>query len=94
MAELTLTSEQWPATRILTTRLLRALDYLPDALRRQRMAAMASVMYTLLADHERQVDEHREAVRGALSEAEARDNIVAMIVGLLTAPMPALVQPR
>ena len=94
MAELTLTAEQWPATRILTTRLLRALDYLPEALRRQRMAAMASVMYTLLADHERHVEEHRDAVRGALSEAEARDNIVAMVVGLLTAPMPALIEPR
>ncbi len=92
MAELTLTAEQWPATRILTTRLLRALDHLPEALRRQRMAAMASVMYTLLADHERHVDEHRDVVRGALSEAEARDNIVAMVVGLLTAPMPALVE--
>ncbi|WP_208103617.1 TetR family transcriptional regulator [Mycolicibacterium sp. CBMA 226] len=94
MAELTLTAEQWPATRILTTRLLRALDYLPEVLRRQRMAAMASVMYTLLADHERHVDEHRDAVRGALSEAEARDNIIAMVVGLLTAPMPALVERR
>jgi len=52
------------------------------------------VMFTLLADHERQVDEQRDAPRGALSEAEARDNIVAMVVGLLTAPMPALVGPQ
>lgn len=91
MAELTLTAEQWPATRILTSRMLRALEHLPDALRHQRMAAMASVMFTLLADHERQVDEQRDAPRGALSEAEARDNIVAMVVGLLTAPMPSVV---
>ncbi len=94
MAELTVTAEQWPATRILTTRLLRALDYLPEALRRQRMAAMASVMYTLLADHERHVHGHRDVVCGALTEAEARGNIVAMVVGLLTAPVPALVQHR
>lgn len=94
MAELTVTAEQWPATRILTARLLRALDYLPEALRRQRMAAMASVMYTLLADHERHVHGHRDVVRGALTEAEARGNIVAMVVGLLTAPVPALVQHR
>ncbi|WP_162460443.1 MULTISPECIES: TetR family transcriptional regulator [unclassified Mycolicibacterium] len=85
MAELALTADQWPATRILTTRMLRALDYLPEAVRRQRLAAMASVMFALLADHERLLDEHRDTA--TLSEAEARENIISMVVGLLTAPM-------
>lgn len=76
--------DQWPATRILTGRILRALDRLPEAVRHQRLASMASVMFTLLADHERQADDR---CPGVLSEATARANIISMVVGLLTAPL-------
>ncbi|MGH3722871.1 MAG: TetR family transcriptional regulator [Mycobacterium sp.] len=72
--------EQWPATRVLTAQLYRALCHLPETLRNQRLAAMASVAFTLLADHERHVSE------GSASDTEARGNIISMVVGLLTAP--------
>ncbi|MDR3663055.1 MAG: TetR family transcriptional regulator [Mycobacterium sp.] len=81
MADRAFAAEQWPATRVLTGRLLRALDHLPEAVRHQRLSSMASVMFTLLADHE------RRAALGVMSEADARANIVSMVVGLLTAPM-------
>ena len=81
MADRAFAAEQWPATRILSRRLLRALDHLPEAVRHQRLASMASVMFTRLADDERQAD------LGVMSEADARTNIVSMVVGLLTAPM-------
>ncbi|MCX8560575.1 TetR family transcriptional regulator [Mycolicibacterium mucogenicum] len=84
MADLTFAGDQWPATRVLTGRILRALGHLPEAVRHQRLSSMASVMFTLLADHERQADGPR---RGGMTEADARANILSMVVGLLTAPM-------
>lgn len=75
--------DQWPATRVLTARLYRALGHLPEALRNRRLEAMASVAFTLLADHERQVS------AGSVSDSNAQENIISMVVGLLAAASSA-----
>lgn len=67
-----------PAVRIIVGRLDRALD-LPPPTRRQRLAAMATVLFALLADLER--------AEPTVPDAAARvGGIVDMLVGLLTAP--------
>jgi AcrR family transcriptional regulator len=68
-----LSAEHWPATQIVTARLHRALAPLPPDTRRQRLSSMATVMFALLADHERS---------GA---TPTRDDVIDMLVGLLTA---------
>lgn len=67
-----------PAVRIIVGRLDRALD-LPPQTRRQRLAAMATVLFALLADLER--------AEPAQPDAGAQvSGIVDMLVGLLAAP--------
>lgn len=66
-----------PAVRIIVGRLDRALD-LPPQTRRQRLAAMATVLFALLADLER-------AEPTAPDAAAQVSGIVDMLVGLLTA---------
>lgn len=73
--------QEWQATRILLARLGRALDVLPPGLRARRLRAMASAEFALLADRERQL----EAGEAALEA----DDLVAMLVALVTAPVPA-----
>ena len=71
-----LADDRWPATRIITTRLEQSLGPLPHAVRRQRLAAMVTAMFALIADAER---------RGELASRATRDGVVDMLVGLLTA---------
>ncbi|WP_067533535.1 TetR family transcriptional regulator [Nocardia crassostreae] len=73
----------WPATRILIDRIYRAMPQLSPALRRYRLTAMSTAMFALLADYERQ------PFGTAAERIELQDNIIAMIVGMLTQPAPA-----
>lgn len=83
VVEMPLTDDRWPATRTVTVRLDRALgEDLPFAVRRQRLAAMTTVMFALLADAER---------RGEPGLAATEAAIVDMLVGLVTAPVGAAV---
>lgn len=64
-------------TRLIVNRLARLLDPLPPAVRAERLRAMATAMFALLADYERAVES---------GSAAAPPDVVAMLVGLLTAP--------
>lgn len=66
------------AVRIITARLQRALADLPAELREHRLRALATAMFALLADHERD--------RPPTDSTRPADDIVDMLVGLLTAP--------
>lgn len=65
------------AVRIITTRIDRALPELPAEVRARRLRALASAMFALLADYER--ERHSRSGRAAI------DDIVDMLVGLLIA---------
>lgn len=73
--------KRWAATRVLVARLYRAMPDSTPAQRRYRLQAMTTVMFALLADYERQ------DLPTAAERADARDSIIAMIVGLLTEPV-------
>lgn len=75
--------KRWHATRVLIDRLYRVMPELTPALRRYRLRAMSTVMFALLADYERQNP------RTAAERIDVQDNIIAMLVGLLTEPVPA-----
>ena len=83
IAELPLTAgEHSSATRLVLHRLRRTLPAaLPRALHDGRLRAMSTVMFALLADHER--DRERGGHGGPSSTVE---DIVDMLVGLLLAP--------
>lgn len=78
-----LSVERWPAIRIAMSRLHRALAPMPDRLRRRRITSMATAMFALLADHERADGELPDP------DPSAADDLVAMLVGMLTAPIPS-----
>ena len=67
---------RWPATRIVTGHLDRALTSLPGSRRRQRITAMSTALFALAADRERDGAQGRPQV--------SEDDLVAMLVGLLT----------
>ncbi|MEC3917029.1 TetR family transcriptional regulator [Nocardia sp. CDC160] len=73
--------KRWHATRVIVARLYRAMPDLTPALRRYRLLAMSTVMFALLADYERQ------ELSTAAERNDVQDNIIAMIVGLLTEPV-------
>lgn len=73
-----------PAVRIIMTRLQRRLDEYPERLVTRRLMAMATTMFALLADLERDVRARRVKARD-LSAME--EETVDMLVGLLTAPV-------
>ncbi len=73
-------SLQWPTLRIVMTRLHRALTHLPASMRHARLSAMASVSFTLLADHEQQTQQPSTE-----TGSTSTDDIISMLVGLLTA---------
>lgn len=81
-----LNEKRWHTTRVLVARLYHALAELTPAQRRYRLQAMTTVMFALLADYERfaQPDEGERN--------DARDSILAMIVGLLSEPVRAVDQ--
>jgi AcrR family transcriptional regulator len=72
-----LTDDRRPATRIISGRLDRSLGHLPTAVRHRRLNAMATTMFALLADAER---------RGELGQDSIREEVIDLLVGLLTAP--------
>ena len=73
------------AVRIITSRLSRCLAEQPARLRRVRLEAMASTMFALLADLERA--KAAGARMTATATRMAGQQIVDMLVGLLTAPV-------
>ncbi|NNH70668.1 TetR/AcrR family transcriptional regulator [Nocardia uniformis] len=76
--------ERWPATKMTVQRLHRSLTDFPAALRAQRLRAMSTVMFALLADYER-----RRFSGASHGLPDVEDDILAMLTGLLTAPDPA-----
>lgn len=75
-----------PAVRIIMSRLERALDELPRPVRQARLEALATGMFSFLADHERAVESGR--VDPAAHDLAAA-NIVDMLVAIVTAPPSA-----
>ncbi|MFT8180606.1 TetR family transcriptional regulator [Mycobacteroides chelonae] len=83
IAKARLDHNDWPATKIITARLDKALAPLPIDIRKLRIRALATALFSLLADHERSAESH------AISpgqKAEAESEIITMLTGLLTAP--------
>ncbi|WP_218025255.1 TetR family transcriptional regulator [Nocardia jejuensis] len=76
-----LNEPRWHGTRALVARLFKTLPHRSPALKRYRMQAMTTVMFALLADYERQ------EFTGETDRKAVQDNIVAMLVGLLTEPV-------
>ncbi|WP_162958142.1 TetR family transcriptional regulator [Nocardia yunnanensis] len=76
-----LREKRWHATRVIVTRLYKALPDLSPALRTYRLRAMSTVIFALLADYERQ------ELHTADERKDVQDTILAMIVGLLTEPV-------
>lgn len=80
IAAVDLGPDHWPAVQILTVRLQRAVAAqtgLPPEAVRRRLASMASVLFALLADAER--------ARGRRTDRRVVDEVLTMVVGLLTA---------
>ncbi|MEV6767525.1 TetR family transcriptional regulator [Nocardia sp. NPDC051030] len=73
--------KRWHATRVLVARLFKAMPYGSPAIKRYRLQAMSTVMFALLADYERQ------EFGGETDRITVQDNILAMLVGLLTEPV-------
>lgn len=71
--------QHWPGSKIVVSRLGRALADHSPAVRRRRIESMATVMFALMADQERHADGH------GLADPATLDDIVTMLVGLLTA---------
>ncbi len=63
-------------------RLARALPRFTPGMRQHRLTSLSTVLFALLADYERQ-----RITDGDPGRREIEDNIVAMIVGLLTEPV-------
>lgn len=72
--------DHWPTTRMITARLGKALRHLPTTSRRRRLTSMSTVLFALLADEER-----RREAEGADAGTDVVDEVVSMLVGLLTA---------
>ncbi|WP_169816253.1 TetR/AcrR family transcriptional regulator [Nocardia miyunensis] len=71
------------SVRVIMHRLDRSLPDLPPALRRRRLRAMPTVLFSLLADHERAVQDGRVAADDTAAWAE----LIDMLAGVLTAPV-------
>ncbi|WP_460699578.1 TetR/AcrR family transcriptional regulator [Nocardia thraciensis] len=76
-------SEQRTSVRVIMRGLERGLPELPVRLRHRRMRSLPTMLFALLADHERAV----EAGRVAADEPTAWGEIVDMLAGALTAPV-------
>ncbi|MGI5128106.1 TetR family transcriptional regulator [Pseudonocardia sp. CA-107938] len=72
-----LDSAQRAAVRLIITRLDRALRDIPEPLRRRRLRSLPTVLFALLADHE----------RGATDATDRADELVDLLAGMLTAPV-------
>lgn len=80
-----LAADHWPAVEIVTSRLQRSLTGLATATRRRRLSAMVTVMFGLLADAERRSGGAGGPALTAVADDEV-DDVVEMLVGMLTAP--------
>jgi AcrR family transcriptional regulator len=82
IASPSLDPQHWPASKLIAARLQRSLVELPAAVRRRRLASMATAMFALIADQER-TDEPMSP------DSAASGELINMLVGLLTAPSPS-----
>lgn len=78
-----LASEGRTSVRVIMRELERELTELPKRLRVRRLRALPTVLFALLADHERAV----EAGRVRVDDIAAWGEIVDMLAGVLTAPV-------
>ncbi|MFJ9363346.1 TetR family transcriptional regulator [Nocardia sp. NPDC101769] len=78
-----LESARRTSVRVIMQQLDRELTDLPKPLRLRRLRALPTVLFALLADHERAV----EAGRVASGDVAAWGEIVDMLAGVLTAPV-------
>lgn len=78
-----LDSARRTSVRVIMRQLERELTELPKRLRLRRLRALPTVLFALLADHERAV----EAGRVAAGDVAAWGEIVDMLAGALTAPV-------
>ncbi|WP_051177786.1 TetR/AcrR family transcriptional regulator [Nocardia concava] len=78
-----LESARRTSVRVIMRQLERELTELPKRLRLRRLRALPSVLFALLADHERAV----EAGRVTAGDVAAWGEIVDMLAGVLTAPV-------
>lgn len=78
-----LDSAERTSVRVIVGGLDRALSDLPPRLRHRRLRSLTTVLFALLADHERAV----EAGRIAADDREAWDQVIDMLAGTLTAPV-------
>ncbi|WP_458689185.1 TetR family transcriptional regulator [Nocardia tengchongensis] len=78
-----LASAQRTSVRVIMQQLDRELADLPKRLRLRRLRALPTVLFALLADHERAV----EAGKVAVGDVAAWGEIVDMLAGVLTAPV-------
>lgn len=75
------------AVRLIIVRLDRALQDLPAAVRRRRLRVLPTVLFALLADRERALDDPQRDDQDSAAE------LVDLIVGLLTAPVSTTASP-
>ncbi|MFJ4656402.1 TetR family transcriptional regulator [Nocardia sp. NPDC088792] len=78
-----LDSERRTSVRVIMQQLDRELNHLPKRLRIRRLRALPTVLFALLADHERAV----EAERARAGDVNAWGEVVDMLAGVLTAPV-------
>ncbi|MFC3436636.1 hypothetical protein ACFOS0_21025, partial [Nocardia seriolae] len=78
-----LESARRTSVRVIMRQLQAELTDLPKRLRLRRLRALPTVLFALLADHERAV----EAGRVAAGDVAAWGEIVDMLAGVLTAPV-------
>ena len=85
LADVVFDASRWPTSRIVAGRILQALGHLPPAVRSRRLQSLLAVEFSLLAEHER-----RWSGTGSAAPApDVVDDLVAMLVGLLQAPVLA-----
>jgi AcrR family transcriptional regulator len=75
------------AVRLIIVRLDRALAELPAAVRRRRLRVLPTVLFALLADRERALDDLQR------DDPDSAAELVDLIVGMLTAPVSATASP-
>ncbi|WP_024800954.1 TetR family transcriptional regulator [Nocardia sp. BMG51109] len=78
-----LDSERRTSVRLIMQGLERGLPMLPARLRHRRLRMLPTVLFALLADHERAI----ESGRAAADDPAARTEIIDILAGTLTAPV-------
>lgn len=78
-----LDSAERTSVRVIVGGLDRALAELPPRLRHRRLRSLTTVLFALLADHERAVQDGRVAA----ADRDAWAEVIDMLAGILTAPV-------